>query len=306
MPVARVSAIARRRRSSTRSPRNASMSPSLQEASTSFPTELASTGIVRPVQRTFTTCGASTWSSTTSEEAPPTVSVAASPASDRKSTRLNSSHMSISYAVFCLKKQETPPRPSYPSLSNRPPPPPPSPLSLHDALPIFAPGGEHELPHRARLDRDRPPGPADVHHLRRVDLVEHDQRGGAADRQRRGLAGVRSEEHTSELQSHVNIVCRLLLEKTRDTAPTFVSFPFESTSPPPALPSFPTRRSSDLRSRRRARASPPSSPRPGSSARSSGRSPPAARRPGRARPARRRRRPSASRPRRRQIGRAHV
>src|SRR6266480_3095422 len=26
-------------------------------------------------------------------------------AADRKSTRLNSSHMSISYAVFCLKKQ---------------------------------------------------------------------------------------------------------------------------------------------------------------------------------------------------------
>src|SRR5690242_21423146 len=30
-----------------------------------------------------------------------------------------------------------------------------------------------------------------------------------------GLAGIerRSEEHTSELQSHVNLVCRLLLEK---------------------------------------------------------------------------------------------
>src|SRR5699024_11599410 len=27
------------------------------------------------------------------------------PVSDRKSTRLNSSHVSISYAVFCLKKQ---------------------------------------------------------------------------------------------------------------------------------------------------------------------------------------------------------
>src|SRR5690242_21474743 len=27
---------------------------------------------------------------------------------DRKSTRLNSSHMSISYAVFCLKKKRTP------------------------------------------------------------------------------------------------------------------------------------------------------------------------------------------------------
>src|SRR5437667_8549988 len=29
-------------------------------------------------------------------------------ASDRKSTRLNSSHITISYAVFCLKKKKTP------------------------------------------------------------------------------------------------------------------------------------------------------------------------------------------------------
>src|SRR5438477_5689989 len=29
------------------------------------------------------------------------------------------------------------------------------------------------------------------------------------------LQGVRSEEHTSELQSHVNLVCRLLLEKKK-------------------------------------------------------------------------------------------
>src|ERR1035441_10757462 len=29
---------------------------------------------------------------------------------DRKSTRLNSSHLGISYAVFCLKKQEIPER----------------------------------------------------------------------------------------------------------------------------------------------------------------------------------------------------
>src|SRR5260370_28469259 len=37
---------------------------------------------------------------------------------------------------------------------------------------------------------------------------------------------IRSEEHTSELQSHLNIVCRLLLEKkkiTQDT-PHFVTF----------------------------------------------------------------------------------
>src|SRR5260370_39135645 len=30
-----------------------------------------------------------------------------------------------------------------------------------------------------------------------------------------GLVGVRSEEHTSELQSHLNLVCRLLLEKKK-------------------------------------------------------------------------------------------
>src|SRR2546426_1960128 len=29
---------------------------------------------------------------------------------DRKSTRLNSSHLVISYAVFCLKKKNTPPQ----------------------------------------------------------------------------------------------------------------------------------------------------------------------------------------------------
>src|SRR5260370_18635675 len=29
--------------------------------------------------------------------------------------------------------------------------------------------------------------------------------------------GVRSEEHTSELQSHLNLVCRLLLEKKKNT-----------------------------------------------------------------------------------------
>src|SRR5690242_21872618 len=30
-----------------------------------------------------------------------------------------------------------------------------------------------------------------------------------------GLPRIRSEEHTSELQSHVNLVCRLLLEKKK-------------------------------------------------------------------------------------------
>src|SRR5689334_24420294 len=34
--------------------------------------------------------------------------IIAAGAGDRKSTRLNSSHSSISYAVFCLKKKKTP------------------------------------------------------------------------------------------------------------------------------------------------------------------------------------------------------
>src|ERR1022692_2727239 len=38
-------------------------------------------------------------------EAPPGPGIAPPPSSDRKSTRLNSSHLVISYGVFCLKKQ---------------------------------------------------------------------------------------------------------------------------------------------------------------------------------------------------------
>src|SRR5262249_60121780 len=34
------------------------------------------------------------------------------------------------------------------------------------------------------------------------------------------VVGARSEEHTSELQSLTNLVCRLLLEKKKDTATT--------------------------------------------------------------------------------------
>src|SRR5690625_5341297 len=36
---------------------------------------------------------------------------------DRKSTRLNSSHVAISYAVFCLKKKTPPPSPTCPYTS---------------------------------------------------------------------------------------------------------------------------------------------------------------------------------------------
>src|SRR5256885_3123288 len=43
---------------------------------------------------------------------------------DRKSTRLNSSHLVISYAVFCLKKKK-PPAPPHPPPQRRPPHPAP-------------------------------------------------------------------------------------------------------------------------------------------------------------------------------------
>src|SRR5256885_5185729 len=65
-------------------------------------------------------------------------------------------------------------------------------LSLHDALPIWA---------QAPVPADRTPGfrptcaaPASVWPA---------------------IAGGRSEEHTSELQSPCNLVCRLLLEKKK-------------------------------------------------------------------------------------------
>src|SRR2546427_5949795 len=53
--------------------------------------------------------GAFAWHARRRERAPPAaapVPPAASPRSDRKSTRLNSSHSQISYAVFCLKKKK--------------------------------------------------------------------------------------------------------------------------------------------------------------------------------------------------------
>src|SRR5438552_12583454 len=62
-------------------------------------------------------------------------------------------------------------------------------LSLHDALPICLP-------------RQREPGDAG----RRVSERHRDRANGRA---------LRSEEHTSELQSPDHLVCRLLLEKKK-------------------------------------------------------------------------------------------
>src|SRR5215217_9609459 len=77
-------------------------------------------------------------------------------------------------------------------------------LSLHDALPI----SPRAHPRRRAQPRTRDPGAV---------------RGAArADR-----ADVRSEEHTSELQSRQYIVCRLLLEKKKKPK----SCPFPTKTP---------------------------------------------------------------------------
>src|SRR2546430_12094516 len=54
-------------------------------------------------------------------------------------------------------------------------------------------------------------GPDDGH-LLHADQLRDAQRRPARDRRR----GLRSEEHTSELQSQSNLVCRLLLEKKKN------------------------------------------------------------------------------------------
>src|SRR5438046_3233397 len=93
-------------------------------------------------------------------------------------------------------------------------PPPPTllhPLSLHDALPIY-------LPPSARPGRDARPGGAGALAAPRVGVAARLLRRRRARRARAldgGGRGVRSEEHTSELQSLTNLVCRLLLVKKK-------------------------------------------------------------------------------------------
>src|SRR5690606_42135755 len=84
-------------------------------------------------------------------------------------------------------------------------------LSLHDALPISGRACiRHRWPDlrlRPRHPRGRPwPLAAVQHRPRHPDVCA----GGVS-----GDSGPRSEEHTSELQSRENLVCRLLLEKKK-------------------------------------------------------------------------------------------
>src|SRR2546429_763829 len=78
-------------------------------------------------------------------------------------------------------------------------------LSLHDALPISSLGLAPRVltPSSFRLAGDH-------RDARAIDGDIQDRHGG---NQRRSC--IRSEEHTSELQSRLHLVCRLLLEKKK-------------------------------------------------------------------------------------------
>src|SRR2546430_1514034 len=131
---------------------------------------------------------------------------------DRKSTRLNSSHSQISYAVFCLKKtvpktilsffffNDTATTEIYP-------------LSLHDALPIWPASRSSARAPRRYGSWAIVPRPPSIRRLASRcastirPIMRFTSRSWRRSRKRR------SEEHTSELQSQSNLVCRLLLEK---------------------------------------------------------------------------------------------
>src|SRR5438034_7295444 len=73
-------------------------------------------------------------------------------------------------------------------------------LSLHDALPIYDTG----LTNIINLPSSVLPGGVVVNTTAGYTF------SGSG-----GITGSRSEEHTSELQSHSDLVCRLLLEKKK-------------------------------------------------------------------------------------------
>src|SRR2546422_5875130 len=86
-------------------------------------------------------------------------------------------------------------------------------LSLHDALPISRGGGRALQGGPHHRHGGRVPGVAGRHgpHLRAAGR----RRAGGGGGDLRALPAARSEEHTSELQSRLHLVCRLLLEKKK-------------------------------------------------------------------------------------------
>src|SRR5690606_41587425 len=87
-------------------------------------------------------------------------------------------------------------------------------LALHDALPIF----DAAVTIGAELQDPKPIIYWDEHEPRLFSLIELSSFEGL--RAERFSSVDRSEEHTSELQSRENLVCRLLLAKKNTAAPS--------------------------------------------------------------------------------------
>src|SRR6266496_3862305 len=138
------------------------------------------------------------------------------PSADRKSTRLNSSHVEISYAVFCLKKKN--PRPGLRPHRR---------VSAGGRVLVRGRGNRTRDGHGAHGDRiffflmrRRPPRSTLFPYttlFRSIpgSIARCDRAPSAAWAGPRCAAN-RSEEHTSELQSRRDLVCRLLLEKKKN------------------------------------------------------------------------------------------
>src|SRR2546422_2265899 len=77
-------------------------------------------------------------------------------------------------------------------------------LSLHDALPIWVRGRRGGRWVEASLAG-----------ASRQGCAAHQQKGQERELSHHALLTKRSEEHTSELQSRLHLVCRLLLEKKK-------------------------------------------------------------------------------------------
>src|SRR5207249_11616716 len=92
--------------------------------------------------------------------------------------------------------------------------PAPAPLSLHDALPILLEDAPTPL---GLVDADlRGPLEQIVSRAMARDRDRRYQSAAALAADLRAFVEGRSEEHTSELQSRFDLVCRLLLEKKNE------------------------------------------------------------------------------------------
>src|SRR2546430_7016796 len=86
-------------------------------------------------------------------------------------------------------------------------------LSLHDALPIFRRAGL-----AMRVDAEKKATGLIPNPFRTGSPLSEEEGPELFRGRENAVRDIRSEEHTSELQSQSNLVCRLLLEKKKKTS----------------------------------------------------------------------------------------